>query len=386
MRCGLKNCGASIFLAVLVGIGQVTLGQSATATHVVLNLRTYGWEPDGRSVDRPSIAVDHEDRVLVGFTVRERTGLVTRGQPSLDFRIVRLLPSGKTDLSLSLPTNAAGRTGTYLSDTDQIIARANDSLQLFQADVGKPEAGIWKTLVPCGLQCYPQQSVSRHTLLLYTTNADPPVTLIRLSQQPTVQHCGKAHQSPGDSIQNFPQSITDKFAYFEGSEGLEPFTYRWPLCDFEHRVELPLRIGGRWIVLNDDLFVVTPFNSHMGRWGLEVISFDGRLRFRADLAKHESAVSLWAPIRSSERRDRIAVEMVTIRGANRALDLSGHVTARRVAVYDIEAAKELASVPVNPRNPITFDLSPDGRRLAILEYDAVKVVNLDAPPLGLEHR
>ncbi len=73
------------------------------------------------------------------------------------------------------------------------------------------------------------------------------------------------------------------------------------------------------------------------------------------------------------------MDVPTLRGGNRTLDISGHVTARRVAVYDIKARKELASVPVNPthRYRFEFDLSPDGHRLAILEDDAVKVVDLD---------
>jgi hypothetical protein len=55
------------------------------------------------------------------------------------------------------------------------------------------------------------------------------------------------------------------------------------------------------------------------------------------------------------------------------------MTARRVAVYDTEAGKEVASIPasVKDRYRFAFDLSPDGRHLAIWEDDAVRVVALD---------
>src|SRR5579863_7909208 len=120
-------------IAILACTGQAVLGQSTRVTPVVVNLRSYGWKPPDRHEDRPSIAVDHDGRVLVGYTLRERAGLVTRSQPSLNFHIVRFSTDGKADLSLSLPTNAGGRTGIYLSDADQIIVRANDSLQILQA-------------------------------------------------------------------------------------------------------------------------------------------------------------------------------------------------------------------------------------------------------------
>ena len=385
MYPGVGKWNAWIVLAIIVWTAELSSAQFPTDNVLVIKLRANGWEPpEPRGIDRPSIAIDHKNRVLVGFTVRERNGLVTRNQPSLSFHIVRFSPDGKADLSLSLPTNAAGRTGIYLSDTDQIIARANNNLQLLQVDEGNPQGGVWKILAPCTAQCIIEQSHSRHTLHLYTVDADPPVTLIRLSQQPVLQSCGKAHQfikSAGDSIQNYPQSITDEFAYFYGVEGLEPFTYRWPLCDYEHRVELPLRITGRWMVLNDNLFTL---DRHRG---VEVISSDGQVKFRTTLAKHESADSLWEPIRASERGDRMAVHVPTLRGGNRTLDISSHMTARRIAVYDIEAGKEFASIPASVKYHyrFAFDLSPDGRRLAIWEDDAVRVFALNNVEKTDEH-
>jgi hypothetical protein len=105
------------------------------------------------------------------------------------------------------------------------------------------------------------------------------------------------------------------------------------------------------------------------------------------MVKHELADSLWAPIQSSEKGDRIAVDILTTRGGNRTLDISSHVTARRIAVYDIEAGKEVTSVSVNSTHPyrFEFDLSPNGRRLAILEDDVVKVVDLEEAAKPADH-
>src|SRR4051812_10400102 len=135
--------------------------EAQSANVFVLKLEEYGWEPPDphhHSADRPSIAIDHENRVLVGFTVPRRRGLVTRGQPSLDFRIIRFSPDGKLDLSLSLPSKAAGRTAVYLSDGDQIIARANDSLQWLEKSKTNSQEWSWSTLAPCTERCLVQQS------------------------------------------------------------------------------------------------------------------------------------------------------------------------------------------------------------------------------------
>lgn len=144
-------------LAVVAILAGNIFGQAAApvpSNAFTLDLRSYGWEPpEGRQhqLNRPSIVVDHEGRIVVGFTVQARSGVVTRNQPSLDFRIMRFSPDGKMELLLSLPTNIRGINAIYLSDTDQIVARANDSLQFLQADDGNLQKGAWKTL--CAQSC-----------------------------------------------------------------------------------------------------------------------------------------------------------------------------------------------------------------------------------------
>lgn len=230
------------------------LGQQSNT----FSLRSYGWEPlDQPGHGEPVIAVDQKGGVVVGFTLRQRTGLVTRDQPSLEFHILRLAPDGKAEMSVSLPTNAGGRTDIYLSDTDQIIARANDSLQLLQSSAANPEKPIWKILAPCTNRCYVTQSYSRHTLLLYTDSSDSAVTVLTLSEQPKIQRCTDAPESAeatGSKIH--PGLITDEFACSIGGE--DP--YRWPHCDDKGRVELPQFAPGRWIALNDKTFVGTTFD------------------------------------------------------------------------------------------------------------------------------
>jgi hypothetical protein len=369
---------------ILLSVASIVL---FLATHVIaqqsdaLKLEAYGWQPPDRlDHSGPLIAIDHKGRIVVGFTGRQRAGLVTRDAPSLDFHILRFTPDGKIDLSLALPTKAEGLTGIYLSNTDEIIARANESLQLLQANDSSAEGHAWKRLAECKQQCFIEESVTRRTLHLYTPGSDPPSTLIRVSHDPSKEPCGKTEkliESTDDQIQNYPQTITDAFAYF----ALDGEAYRWPLCRYEDRVELSMRIDARWIALSDALFLLNTSTTRKGHtdWKIKVIASDGRVKFQPTLADGEWALDR-PPIRSSERGDRVAVDIITTRGGIPTLDIGSHATARRIAVYDIEAGREVASVPisVNYKYQFEFDLSPDGHRLAILRDGTIRLIDLQA--------
>lgn len=355
---------------------EPVLGQEQPPVSTVFTseLREYGWEPPERQHEPNmlSIAVDHQSRVLLGFTVLERQGLVTRDQPSLSFHIVRLGHDGKVDLSLSLPTHTTALNSIYLSDTDQILARANDGLQFLLSDEGNQQKPVWKTLASCAMRCRIIQSNSRHTLILYDDNADQPLRIIYLSQEPVLKQCGKVASE--DKSQNYPRSITDEFAYFnvwEASGGV----YREPLCDHGHRSQLAPQIRGSWAALNDNTFVVYTSSRRTGDRELEVVSADGQVKFRPTMVKHESAGT---PIRSSEQGNRIAVNVLMIRGRNTALDISGHVAAGRIAIYDIESGKQAASIALNRmhRDGFEFAISPDGHYIAVREDDALRLIEL----------
>ena len=343
-------------------------------TIATVDLRSYGWEPPARKqVVSPFIAVDQKGRVVVSFATQVRTKLVTRDRPSLDLHVLRFSEDGKLDLSLSLPTHLGYSNSIYLSDSGQFVARANDSLQLYQEEIK-----TWKVLAQCGPECSVLQSVTRRTLAI-RNEYHGPLLVIRLSQLPRLQQCDKEPKSSEDSIQHYPQAITDEFAYRHGSDGLEQFTYRWPFCDYENLEELPLRPGGYWDVLNDHRFVFYPYVPYEDEQTVKVVSSDGRVLFQSVNGKHEYA---WST-RSSGGGNRIAVNIVTLRGGNRALDISSHPTAQRIAIYDIELRKEVASIPVRLKlHEFGFDLSSGGDRLAILEDGIFKVIDLDGKQMG----
>jgi WD40 repeat protein len=377
------KCCMSFVVSVLL-LATIAIAQSGHScrgdalTKATVDLRGYGWEPpDRKQVVSRFIAVDQKGRVVISYATRVRTKLVTRDRPSVDLRILRFSEDGKLDLSLSLPTHLEYWNSIYLSDSGQIIAKANDSLQLYQEDIR-----AWKVLAKCTSQCSVQQSVTRRTLAI-RNEYHGPLLFVHLSPVPRLQQCDKAYKSAEGVIEDHSDAITDEFAYHSGSEGLEQFTYRWPFCDYEHRVELPLRPGGYWGVLNDHFCVFYPYDPHEDEQTVKVVSSDGRVIFQSVNRKHEYALGIGNSTRSSEQGSRIAVNIVTLRGGNRVLDISSHATARRIAVYDIGLRKEVASIPASWKShEFGFDLSPDGGRLAIVEDGILRVIDLDGKHTG----
>jgi hypothetical protein len=142
----------------LFGTCSSVHAQLQTAQTMKFKLEDYGWQPlpqgqqHGEHLGTPShlISIDHNNRVLVGFSARENYSLATREHPGLSFHILRFTPAGQTDLSLLLPTKDSITNGLYLGANDQILARANDVLQVLPTAINSDALDVaWRPLVPC---------------------------------------------------------------------------------------------------------------------------------------------------------------------------------------------------------------------------------------------
>lgn len=353
--------------------------QSRGAKSSTLELGGYGWQPlperhsgqggEWLGIFSQRVSIDHKGRILVGFTARDNYSLATRERPGLSFHILRFTPEGKLDLSLVLPTKDYFTNGFYLGANDQIFARANDTLQVLpEADETRKEVAGWRPLGSCPGDCSIEQSFSRRTLILRTSvgTDHSTYTVLDASSSPprVVQTCSR--------MAFYGQRITDKFAYWPGSDGDGPFTRRFPFCDVDHPQEVPLRLGGVVFALNDDTLLI------LG--AVEVVGSDGRVRFRHELPKNDMPLHHGAAwVTADEHGDRFAFVVDTWRGGSRFFDMSRKLVASRILVYT-ETGQELASVPVNAttsNREFCFSLSPDGHRLAILDKGVVTVVDLN---------
>jgi hypothetical protein len=383
---------ALLLMVILTAPCQQLLGQFQPPNVTRMHLEKFGWQPvpkPQRGSESPGsrsklISIDHNGRVLVGFTTRENYTLATREQPGLSFHILRFTPEGKDDVSLVLPTKTYFTNGFYLGQNDQIIARANDALQVMSEGGDARERGAaWRSLMPCSMNCWISQSPSQRTIIVseskdsfgrssvWHTNDSTYTILDTSSEIHILRTCTK--------MAFYGEKITDRFAYWFGTEGSEHFARRFPICDVDHPEELSLGQVGITFPLSDDAFLSLGSEFKDLRGVVELLGSDGHVKFRRELPKRDSpsySVGAWAT--SDERGDHFAFIVETWRGGSRFFDVSGKRVARRIVVYN-EAGQELASVPVSAtyHRDFDFSLSPDGHRLAILDEGVLTVVDLN---------
>lgn len=367
-----------VLILICVALCQQTRAQQTNAPTILrINLEKFGWvshpiqypeyEPSGQP-----IVIDRENRVLVGFTVRDDTErLGTREHPGLSFHILRFDTQGNLDLSLAIPTDSLHDNGVYLDATDDIFAQANDQIQLLTAsDEEHADQNRWKILAPCGRSCVVKQSQSRETLVLQDLATASEAYVLQGSPPRKIEQC------PATSDSGIFNSLTDDFAYFYHDWGnlpipRSPVFYRRSFCDFSERGELPSPIRAREVrALNDNSFLVV----YGGK--LAVSDADGNVEreVRVGLAKHGSG---GARAQITEDGSRVAFAPITSKGGSPPLDISPHMVAERVVVYDFVSGSQLISIPISPlKVPLPLAVSPDGHRVAFLDNGMLTIADV----------
>jgi hypothetical protein len=375
--------------ALTIGIGIAGLSQllssQADPTHsnvTEVRLEAYGWEnppQPSREVWQvrggPTIAIDHQHRVLAGF-VTKSPELDIRGKPGFLFHILRFALDGKLDLSIALPTNGWFTSGFYLGPDDRILVRANDEIQMKSDEEIIDEAAPWHRLADCPKECRIAQSAGRRTLFVYRSDHGKPRPIV----MDALAAVGSVVQ---DCVAHGGSYITDRYGYGvrwpQGLE-LEHPVERWPLCQAGDIIELPvkLRVGGLVEPLNDKFVILLETNRNRV---VEGVTTDGQIRFTLKLPKNDlippDGVSGPA-LTCDESGNRFAFQAVTWRGRSEFLDISGHPAVQKIEIYS-NAGQSLGvlTVKVPLRRDFDYALSPDGHWLAAHEGDIVQIVKID---------
>lgn len=331
--------------------------------------------------------VDSRGRVLIGYPAHESEELAPRGEPKLLFHVLRVTRAGKLDFSISLPTDNLADNSLFLDAQDHIYAVANEKLQMLTGDDQIPaEQRTWKPLTSCSSSQYCQIGQSPSRRKLFVIKCLGPVQR-KLCEDPATTAYDTSSSEPQiiNACSPGRGSTTDKFRYLSSSHGTEYFTRRYELCNSDPPQDLPLA-EPVCAVLNDDLFVIDRYNKK-NRWEIGVITASGEVKFRLQLAKHEMPALPIRYVKGDASGDRFAVVIDTARGSNAALDIGGHLSARRVAVYSSETGTQVISLNVYPPVPhygvalgivpgFTYDLSPDGHVLAVLSEGVLTIVRV----------
>ena len=263
------------------------MAEAQTQERFQIKLKDYGWQPrpgsdheqrsEWRGTSTRHVTIDHAGRVLVGFVIRDNPNLATRDHPGISFHILRFV-DGKNDLSMTLPTKDYFTAGLYLGASDQILVRANDSFQTLEKQDKIPDAGAaWRLLATCPKDCFISRSATGRTLVLRTAERPSDfgnwtyTVLDTSSLSPRVsQTCPR--------MAGYGENITDKFVYWNGSDGSGHFLRRFQFCNADQGEELPWNGGGGFLPLNDDAFVLVGSGSD-SRAEVIVVRADGRVKF-----------------------------------------------------------------------------------------------------------
>jgi hypothetical protein len=397
VRCATKRFRWAVQLALLTVPCLKAQNQAGNARNVTeIKLERYGWQrlPPPRRyeswpVEADLLRVDSKGRIVIGYPAHEDTELATRGNPRLLFHILRFSRDGKLDMSVSLPTDNLPDNEVFVDAQDHIFVVANGVLQMLTGDDQIPtQQRTWKSLTSCTWDpqyCRVSQSSTRRKLFVTRCLG---VAQRKVCEDPvtTVYDTSSSEPEVARTCAGRGGSTTDNFAYLSGSYGTEHFTRRYRLCESDAPQELPVEDSVS-AVLNDDLFVVDHSNKKK-RWEVGVVTANGDAKFRGQLQKNDMPSLAIVYVKGDASGDRFAIVIDTLRGGNAALDIGGHLVARRVVVYSSESGTELMHLSVYPPVPhygvllgivpgFTFDLSPDGHTLAILSEGVLTIAKVE---------
>jgi hypothetical protein len=324
-------------------------------------------------MDARTVTFDHAGNVYIGFLRLNDSKLLERGETTLQFRIVQMnILTGKAEKTLDLPTRSRRRYSMYVTANDLVLGLANDSLQDISGmredgTVSKlPDAQDWYGI---------SQSVSRKTLLIRSGFSLPKSYLVFDTQSLNIEkRCIETRR------RDFYFSIADSSAISTttGSNAPHGVVRRGPLCG-EHQIirDLPKRFPWVW-ALGETRYLLSEDSR------LEVASDDRGELFHYSLPKNERFQQ--SNLRFSENGERAAIRVETYRGSPDSLinrEVRGP-QALRIQVYSLSGPNEIQSISVQSSaasrwangNWPDFDLSPDGKQLAVFNNGTLRVYAL----------
>jgi hypothetical protein len=148
----------------------------------------------------------------------------------------------------------------------------------------------------------------------------------------------------------------------------------------------PLQFGYEWrndkgahadnaTLIDDNHFVLA------GTGSSSIEFFDRGVRQWSDSfnRKHDQ-IQLQSRIAIDDNGDRFAVLVQTYVGGSNFFDINGNLKTERIVVYSSASGKRLAEVPIEKlkSNVFNFQLSPDGKLLAILSDGELELDPIDA--------
>jgi hypothetical protein len=343
-----------------------------------------------------SLAFDHQGNLWTGYTTK-LFKLVPRTKPESgeQYNIVELSGSPvKCAVRLNRPTTESSPVAILFSKQDSLLVVANDQLHLIGRDGFKDQAVFDMLRVPDHEYYFLRQSPGRKSLILVIdgyTKADSTYTWIDPDSLKIIHLCtyppapdyhhyigfrsfaddGRFAELDNDDSCVFTDCVGSmagkgKFWIAEGQYCSEK-TMQAP----EMMEPIDTRMQPIDALLFDDETVFFS-NNRLDDNARSIVIYDqnGSLSHVVSAPDRDVKESNWGTV--SEDGNRVAVVIDTMAGGIRSLDISDHVGARRVDIFDTKTWNRTAQIelPVKGRAALAF--TPDGKTLAIRTADLVQ--------------
>ncbi len=346
-----------------------------------LSLKTCGWEPEPLVVHHTGyipvkLAFDHRGNLWTGYTKKSQQ-VVPRSTPELGalYNVVEL--SGNPTqcvVQMKLPTTESSPVAVLFSDKDDMLVVADDKLHVVDQN-GFKERAAFALLRPSDQARYQVlQSPQRKSLVAVVdgfTRADSSYTWLDSASLQVLHSCS---YPPVPEHYVRLRSFADDGRFIEvehgpGTQGHWISEGRYcsaktiiPPDHIQPAAAIMLESETAYFrdnLLNDNLPSIVVYD----RAGTLLHSVPGH---------DKESMSANSGVAVSEDGRRAAVLLDITSGGARWLDVSSHVAARRVDIYDTATWTRIAQIKLSSKGEAELAFSPDGKTLAIQINDLVQ--------------
>lgn len=345
------------------------------------SLKACGWEPEPPVVHHTGyvplkLAFDHRGNLWSGYTKKTQQ-VVPRSAPELgaEYNLVEL--SGSSTgcvVQMKLPTTESSPVAVLFSDKDDMLVVANDKLHVVDQNGFKERASIDLLRASDQARYQVLQSPQRKSLVAVTdgfTRADSSYTWLDSASLRVLHSC--SYPPVPDHYVRL-RSFADDGRFIEVEHGpgtlghwISEGRYCSPKASIPPEHTQPaaaIMLDSetayfRDNVLNDNLPSIVVYD----RTGALLHSVPGH-------DKEEMSANSVVAISEDGRRAAVVIDIMS--GGARWLDISNHVAARRVDIYDTTTWARIAQIKLSSQGSAALAFSPDGKTLAVQTNDLIQ--------------
>ena len=346
-----------------------------------VSLKACGWEPESLVVQHTGyvplkLAFDHRGNLWSGYTKKSQQ-VVPRSAPELgaQYNVVEL--SGNPTqcmVQMKLPSTESSPVAVLFSDKDDMLVVANDKLHLVDQDGFKERAAFDLLRASDQARYQVLQSPQRKSLVALAdrfTRAESSYTWLDPASLQVLHSCSYP-PVPEHYVRLRSFADDGRFVEVEHGPGTQGhWISEGRYCSAKTIIPPDHIQPAAAIMLESETayFRDNPLNNNLP----SIVVYDRAGTLLHSVPGHDKeSMSANNGVAVSEDGRRAAVLLDITSGGARWLDISNHVAARRVDIYDTATWTRIAQIKLSSKGEAELAFSPDGKTLAIQTNDLVQ--------------